>query len=91
MDGINKGERKEKKKEYSDTIRKLVTWIKKRDPRYVAFTLLQAKEETIRRQKLEERKIAEEEKKAVRREVEEKIDEQKFKISNLTPKWSKSR
>jgi DnaJ family protein A protein 5 len=69
MDGINKGERKEKKKEYSDAVRKLVTWIKKRDPRYVAFTLLQAKEETARRQALEERKAAEEEKKAARREA----------------------
>ena len=78
MEAENKSDRKEQRKEYNDTVRRLVAYVKRRDPRYVQFQLQQAKEEKIKRAKAELKKEKEEEEKALKRAQARKAEEERW-------------
>eukprot|EP00400_MALV-I_sp_L67-5_P000960 gene960-485_t len=78
MEAENKSERKEAKKEYNDTIRKLVSYMKRRDPRYVLFFQQQAKEESEKAKIAEEKREKQEQEKLIRRQQAREEEEKRW-------------
>lgn len=69
MEKENLKERKKEKKNYLDTIKKLVNYCQNKDPRYKQYTIqMQAQEKEKELRKKEEKKLKDEEDKFVKLE-----------------------